>query len=289
MSVKSCITLIIIGMLLLSIPVLIYSIKKKNKSILTLDIVCIVYLFILGIILPNILGFGALITYLLSFITGIIYVISIIIYKKKTKKNNDSNEKSNIINVVTIVLIILPIILLSYSFYREYCLIKNSDLIIESNYQNGIITSKTSRYAIAKDFCKEITINLPSLQSNKKNIEYYTYQANFKNDSSEPYEIKSYSDLELKHIDEQMVKKILLDAKNNHGNLNKEYSVFDYVINTATITYFENSGYYYVSLGYDENGNGGMSVVNELMYVNDKYIGELLIQGDIKSVIYMER
>ncbi len=290
MLVKNCINFIIIGITLLSIPILIYSIKNKNKSILILDTMYIVYLFLSIAILPNILGLDrgleVLFTYLMSFIAGIIYIVSIVVCKKKIKKNNDKSMKSNKINFVTSVLIILPILLFSFSFLRECYLIKKSDLIIESNYQDGIIISETSWYAISENFCKEITINLPILNPNNKNIKYYTYYVYFKNDS---YEIESYIDSELKHIDEQMIKKILLDAKNNHSNLNKKYSNFDYIINNATITYFENSGYYHVSIGYTRNGNGGMSVVNELIYKNDKYIGELLIQGDIKSVTYIEK
>ncbi len=289
MLVKNCINFIIIGITILSIPVLIYSIKKKNKSILILNTMYIIYLFISAIVLPNVLGLNqgleSLFTYLMSFIAVIIYIISIII----CKKNNDISTKSGKIKFIIAILIILPIILFLYSFLRECYLIKNSDLIIESNYQEGIINSKTSWYAISENFCKEITIDLPFLQSNSKNIESYTYDIDFKNDSSDTYEIKSYIDSELKHIDEQKVNKILLDAKNNHSNLNKEYSNFDYIINTATITYFENSRYYYVSLGYDKDNDGSMSVVNELMYIDDKYIGELLISGDIKSVTYMEK
>lgn len=293
MLVKSCINFIIIGIILLSIPILIYSIKNKNKSIIVLDIMYIVYLLIDTIILPNILGLNqeleVLSKSLISFIAGIIYIVSIIMCKKNIKKNNNKSMKSNKIKFIVIALIILPILLFFSSFFRECYLIKNSDLIIESNYQNGIITSETSWYAISENFCKEITINLQTLQSNNKKIEYYTYDVDFKNDLFDTYEIRSYLDPNLKHIDEQMVKKILLDAKNNHSNLNKKYSNFDYIVNTATITYFENSEYYHVSIGYARNDSGGMSVVNELIYRNTKYIGELLIHGNIESVTYIEK
>ena len=293
MLVKSCINFIIIGITLLSVPILIYSIKRKNKSILILDIMYIVYLIISTVMLPNIFGLNQglenLFTYLMSFIAGIIYIVSIIVCQKNIKKNNNISTKSNKINFVIHILIILPILLFSYSFLRECYLIKNSDLIIETNYQNGMVISETSWYAISENFCKEVTINLSALQTNNKNIEYYTYYADLKNDLSDIYELKSYIDPELKHIDVQIAKKILLDAINNHSNLNKKYSNFDYIINTASITYFENSGYYYVSIGYDRDGNGGMSVINELIYLNDKYIGELLMHGDIKSVNYIEK
>ena len=288
MLVKSCLNFIIIGIILLSIPTLIYSLKNKNKSILIIDIIYLIYLFMSTAILPNILGIDqgieALFIYLVSFIAGIIYLVSIIVCKKNVK---NINNKSNKISFIIIVLVILPFLLFSFSFLRECYLIKKSDLLIESNYQNGIINSETSWYVISKSFCKEITIKLPTIKS--KNIKYYTYNVTFKNDSADTYEIESYIDPELKHIDDTMVKKILLDAKNNHSNLNKKYSNFDYIINNATITYFENSKYYHVSIGYDRDGNGGMSVVNEFIYLNDKYIGELLIHGNIKSVVYLEK
>ena len=121
MLVKNCINFIIIGIFLLSIPILIYSIKNKNKNILILDIIYIIYLFIGTIILPNILGFdislNVLYIYLMSFIAGIIYIVSIIILcKKNIKKKNDISMKSNKINFLIIVLIILPILLFSGSF-----------------------------------------------------------------------------------------------------------------------------------------------------------------------------
>lgn len=111
---------------------------------------------------------------------------------------------------------------------------------------------------------------------------------------SDDYEIESYLDPELNQIDEQIVKNIILDAKKNHSNLNKNFSNPDYkkdinIINNATLTCFENSDYYHISIGYNENGNGGYTVVNEMIYKGEKFIDELLIHGNIKSVINIEK
>lgn len=288
MLVESCINYIIIGIILCSIPVLIYSIKNKDKMIcknlLILDITYIVYLFIITAILPSILGLDqgleVLFIYLLSFVAGIIYIVSVIICKKKMKKINDTYTKLNKIIIITIVLILLPILLFLYSFFRECYLIKNSDLIIETNYQNGIIISNDYRYAISEDYCEEVTINVPKGE-NYKEIEYYTYYVDFIN-NSDNYEIE-----ELVYLDKTKVKKILLDAKNNHNNLENYYHPgFDkdeVIINRAVIIYFKDTDYYFVEIGYDYNGDGGMAVINSMIYKGENFIGELRLDGGIEA------
>ena len=192
--------------------------------------------------------------------------------------------------IIFIVLFLLTIIFL----IKELNYINNSDLIIEANYQDGIIISETSIYAISDKFCKEITmpINLSDYKSKNKNIKSYEYSIKYNSDMSDDYEISSYTDSELNQIDEEIVKNIILDAKRNHNNLNRKFSNPDYkkditIINRASLICFENSDYYHISIGYNENGNGGYTVVNEMIYKGEKYIGELLIHGNIKSVINM--
>ena len=297
MLMKSCINSIIFVIILASIPILIYSIKsKKNifKNILIIDIMYIIYLFIGVFYLPNVLvldkGLEVLFIYLISFIAGIIYLISIIICKKKIKKNNDKITKSDKISFITIILIILPILLFSCSFLREYYLIKNSELIIESDYQNGIITSENYRYAISENYCKEVTINIPQNLNDKK-IEHYIYYINFI-DNSDNYEIeKNYIDEDLKYLDKTVAEKILLDAKHNHNNLenysNPILNKDEIVINSASITYFKDTDYYFVEIGY--NHDDVTSIVNAMIYKGENFIGELNISGSIKSATYIEK
>lgn len=289
MLVKSCINFIIFIIILASIPILIYSIKSKRnifKNILIIDIIYIIYLFISVFYLPNVLGLDegleVLFIYLIAFITGIAYIVSIIICQKKIKKNNDESDK---ISFITIILIILPILLFSYSFLREYYLIKNSELIIESNYQDGIITSEDYRYAISENYCKEVTINIPK-NANEKKIEHYTYYINFIDDSDD-YEIEeNYIDEDLRYLDKTVAEKILLDAKHNHNNLeNYSNPILDkdeIIINYTSITYFKDTDYYFVELGY--NHNNVTSIVNKMIYKGENFIGELNISGSIELV-----
>ena len=301
MLVKNCINYIIIGAVLFSIPALVYSIKSKDRSVcknlLIIDVTNIIYLFINIIILPIILGLDqgleVLFTCLISFIAVIIYTISIIICTKKINKNNCIISKETKISFTTVVLIILPILLFIGSYLRECYLINNSDLIIESHYQNGFIVSETSWYAISEKFCKEVTINSFERLNNKK-VEYFTYSIRINHDIIDNYQIESSDDRELKHIDSKIINSILFDALNNHDNLNKKFTNPDYkkdetIINKAYITYFVNSGYYHVTIGYNKSDYGATTVVNEMIYKDEKYVGELLIHGDIKSVAYIEK
>lgn len=198
---------------------------------------------------------------------------------------------------IFLIIFIVPFLLGMILLIKELNYINNSDLLIESNYQNGIVISETSRYAISEKFCKQIIIpiKLFKYKSNNKNTKAYHYSIEYNSDMSDGYNISSYTDPELNKIDEKIVKNIILDAKKNHNNLNKNFGIPDYkkdisIINEAYLTYFENSDYYHISIGCnDGNSNSATYIVNEMIYKGEKYIGELLIHGDIKYVINMEK
>ena len=95
MLLKNCIYFILIVISLLSIPILIYSIKNKNnsKSIKIIIIFYIIYLILGIVVIPDILcldiGIEFLLIEFVALLAIIIYLISTIICSKKIKKSNE--------------------------------------------------------------------------------------------------------------------------------------------------------------------------------------------------------
>ena len=170
MLLKNCIYFIIIMVSLLSIPILIYSIRNKNKRnckcIKIINFFYIVYLILNIVVIPNVLsidmGFEILLLALISLFAIIIYIVSIIICSKKIKKGNEMIRFSKKSILVILLFIILPILLLSCSFFKEYYLIINSDLVLvyKSNGNGGIGDSNNFAYAINENYFKEISLGI---------------------------------------------------------------------------------------------------------------------------------
>lgn len=170
MLLKNCVYVITIVMSLLSIPILIYSIKNKNtnncKSIQIINIFYIVYLIINVVVLPSVLsldiGLEILFLVFIALIAIIIDIISIVICSKRIKKDNKIFSFSKKSLLFLLVLIILPVLLLVCSFLKEYYLIVNSDLVLvyRSNGNGGIGDSEEFAYAINDNYCKEISLGV---------------------------------------------------------------------------------------------------------------------------------
>ncbi len=170
MLLKSCIYFILIVISLLSIPILIYSIKNKkqnnSKGIKTIIFFYIIYLILGIVVIPNIFcldtGLEILVLDFLVLIAIINYIISIIICSKKIKQSNEKFSLSKKKLVFILLLIILPILLVFSSFIKEYYLIMNSDLILVYNSQGngGFGDSKEFAYAINERYCEEISLGI---------------------------------------------------------------------------------------------------------------------------------
>ncbi len=170
MLLKNCIYFIIITVSLLSIPILIYSIKNKNKRnskcIKLINFFYIMYLILNIAVIPNVLsidlGLEILFLALISFFAIIIYIVSIVICSQKIKKGNEMTPFSKKPILVILLFIILPILLLSCSLFKEYYLIINSDIVLvyKSNGNGGIDDSNHFAYAINENYFEEISLGL---------------------------------------------------------------------------------------------------------------------------------
>ena len=170
MLLKKCIYFIIIVMSLLSIPILIYSMKSKNKrndrSIKIISTFYIVYLILNLIVIPFVfniyIGFEFVFFEFVTPVAIINYIISIVVCSKKIKKIKERIPFSKIAIVSISLWIILPVSLLSYSLLKEYYFILHSDLILvyKSSGNGGIGDSNIFAYAISEDYIQEISLGL---------------------------------------------------------------------------------------------------------------------------------
>ena len=72
----------------------------------------------------------------------------------------------------------------------------------------------------------------------------------------------------------------------NHNNLYQGFSNPEYQkdvtdINHAGICYFAGTDYFHISTGYGNINFSGYTVVNEMMYKGERYIGDLVIHGNV--------
>lgn len=166
--IKNCIYCIELLLTLISIVLLIYSIRNNNKYIC--KNIRMISIFYIGYLITNLcmisilyipVGLEVLFIYLFSFIGIIIYIVSIILNSIKIKKIPRYEKiKKNLI--ITIILIIIPVLFVSANILNEKHLINNSDLIVvyHSSGNGGMGDSDTFAYAIGEDFCKQFDLGI---------------------------------------------------------------------------------------------------------------------------------
>ena len=164
MLVKDVIYILCFFIFTVSILNLIYSIKNKNressKYIIILSIIFILYSIIDVLILPNILnldvGLELLLFYGILIVSGVLFIISIIIASTKAKKLN-TIEKPLKHNIIFIFLVLLPILIFCFSYFREINYINNSKLILVCSEGDGF-NEVDYAYAISDNYSEKITI-----------------------------------------------------------------------------------------------------------------------------------
>ena len=135
---------IYILVMMFSLYMLIFSIKNKKKELcnkyILISVIMIACLFILYYI-PKIfsisLELDILLYYFFSVISGIIYLISIVILNKKKDKLKKSKTSTKTYKIILTTICTLIFILFGFIF-NEVHLIKNSTEIVEYNYSTDI-------------------------------------------------------------------------------------------------------------------------------------------------------
>ena len=243
MLVIDLIYFIFIFLTIMSIILLIYSIRNKNKNICQticiIDIVYIAYFFI-GLFLTEILflnvGMEMLLFYLFFFASTIIYIISIIICCVKKRKLTTVN-KSKRTSVLIKILLLFPIIAFFTTFCREIYLLNNSEVVLVSG----------SIHALGRDYYEEVSIGADFngykiknfLPKSHTSLKAYGYNIQY-NDSTYTLDIIDYfrnKDPNLKEVNKEELNNIILDLKNNYNEIYE-----------ADIIYLKGSNYYLIEL-----------------------------------------
>ena len=170
MLIKDCIYVTIFLLALFLIMFLIYSLKNNDKyicrNIIFISSLYIIYLFICLILIDILyipVGFDVLHIYLIIIISGILYVISLILNLKKVKNNTKDNRfNRKIIFLTMMLLMIWPSLFLSVNILKNKYIIDNSNLVLvyHSINNGGIGDGNTFAYAIGDDFCKQFDLGI---------------------------------------------------------------------------------------------------------------------------------
>ena len=163
MLVKQMIYILSLLIFVFSVFNLIYSIKNKNrdasKYIIMLSIIFILYSIVDILILPNALnldiGFEIFLFYAVLAVSGILFIISIILNIKRKKLNTIGMSIKY--KLVFVFLILLPILMFCLSYFREMNYINNSKLILVCSDGDGF-SEENYAYAISEDYSEMITI-----------------------------------------------------------------------------------------------------------------------------------
>lgn len=165
MIVKQILYILYIFICVNSIIMLNYAIKneKKNvcKCIILLSAIYLIFLiYDINLIYifeleMNILEVLALKVW---FIVATIFIISIVISSTKLKWLKDYGNSIKC-KIISLVLIIFPVVIVSFSYFREMYYINNSELILV--YTSGSnFDESTFAYAINDEYCVEVSIGV---------------------------------------------------------------------------------------------------------------------------------
>ena len=212
--------------LLITIVLMVLSIKNKNKKFCVKNIIINVFFIVFGffdlIILPqymNIeLDLGNILSMFVKYFFIVLLVIvalivNIVLLSRKKVKNNENKTKCK---RYYIYIILIPIVLITLIYFYEKILISNCNLILISNYQNGIITSKTNKYAIGNNYCLEVSIDENLVRKDGDRADVNIYNINY-DENGNIVEIDSNTDEQLLDIDKDIVQSIIKDSMPNES------------------------------------------------------------------------
>lgn len=281
--VRSILLFISIVSALLAIPLLCLVIKNKSKN-LSAKYAALICAYIAYIIAYFFLtdyfevdrDLGEIIFIFADLAALVIYVIALIVnaVRKKRLKLLLKGPKLKKSSVYFLVTGLLPAVLLFSSVVCESFFISNADLIIETNYQNGIVISETSWIAVNEKFVQEVTMGRFA-KGIGKSVRPLSAELNFDGNFADGYEVYEYHLDEWEKIDHAKAETVIKDALAHHAPANTD-------VNQAIVTSFPGSDYYYVELRHDD---GRIAHYTSLIYKGDKFLHEASIPGIRTSYI----
>ena len=278
-------SLIPIYIFVTTIILMVLSIKNKDKKFCIKNIIINVFFIIFGfvdlIILPQYmnlemdLGDSLLVVaecFIIMLLAIAALIVNIVILCRKKFKDSENKTKWK---SYYIFIILIPIVLIILIYFYEKILISNCDLILISNYQNGITTSKTNKYAIGDNYCLEVSIDENLIRKDGERTDVNSYDINY-DENGNIVEIDSNLDEELVNIDKDIVQSIIKDSMPNESlgvediNLRKIIGTNYYIIE-----YFR----------YRNSGSAG-EVKGRYLYKGEKRISKFDSLAGLDAIVY---
>lgn len=278
-------SLIPIYIFVTTIVLMVLSIKNKDKKFCIKNIIINVFFIVFGffdlIILPQYiyreldLGDGLLMVAKCFFIILLVIaalIVNIVILCRKKFKDNENKTKCK---SYYIFIMLIPIVLIILIYFYEKILISNCNLILISNYQNGITTSKTNKYAIGNNYCLEVSIDEDLVRNDGKRTDVNSYDINY-DENGNIVEIDSNIDEELVNIDKDIVQSIIKDSMPNES-LGVEDANLKKIIGT---------NYYIIEyIRYRHSGSAG-EVKGRYLYDGEKRISKFNSLASLDAIVY---
>lgn len=278
-------SLIPIYILVTTIVLMVLSIKNKDKKFCIKNIIINVFFIIFGfvdfIILPQYMNiemdFGdSLLTvaefFLITLLAIAALIVNIVILCRKKFKDNENKTKWK---SYYIFIILIPIVLIILIYFYEKILISNCNLVLISNYQNGIIISKTNKYAIGDNYCLEVSIDENLIRKDGEHTDVNSYDINY-DENGNIVEIDSTLDKELVNIDKDTVQSIIKDSMQN-GLSN---------VRNADLRKIIGTNYYIVEhIRYRRSGSAG-EITGIYLYDGEKRICKLDSLANLDAIVY---
>ena len=278
-------SLIPIYIFVTTIILMVLSIKNKDKKFCIKNIIINVFFIIFGfvdlIILPQYmnlemdLGDSLLVVaecFIIMLLAIATLIVNIVILCRKNFKDSENKTKWK---SYYIFIILIPIVLIILIYFYEKILISNCDLILISNYQNGITTSKTNKYAIGDNYCLEVSIDENLIRKDGERTDVNSYDINY-DENGNIVEIDSNLDEELVNIDKDIVQSIIKDSMPN-----KSLGIED--INLRKII---GTNYYIIEyFRYRHSGSAG-EVKGRYLYDGEKRISKFDSLAGLDAIVY---
>lgn len=278
-------SLIPIYIFVTTIILMVLSIKNKDKKFCIKNIIINVFFIVFGfvdlIILPQYmnlemdLGDSLLVVaecFIIMLLAIAALIVNIVILCRKNFKDSENKTKWK---SYYIFIILIPIVLIILIYFYEKILISNCDLILISNYQNGITTSKTNKYAIGDNYCLEVSIDENLIRKDGERTDVNSYDINY-DENGNIVEIDSNLDEELVNIDRDTVQSIIKDSMPNES-----LGVED--INLRKII---GTNYYIIEyIRYRHSGSAG-EVKGRYLYNGEKRISKFDSLAGLDAIVY---
>ncbi len=278
-------SLIPIYIFVTTIILMVLSIKNKDKKFCIKNIIINVFFIVFGfvdlIILPQYmnlemdLGDSLLVVaecFIIMLLAIAALIVNIVILCRKNFKDSENKTKWK---SYYIFIILIPIVLIILIYFYEKILISNCDLILISNYQNGITTSKTNKYAIGDNYCLEVSIDENLIRKDGERTDVNSYDINY-DENGNIVEIDSNLDEELVNIDRDTVQSIIKDSMPN-----KSLGIED--INLRKII---GTNYYIIEyFRYRHSGSAG-EVKGRYLYNGEKRISKFDSLAGLDAIVY---